>query len=196
MIPPNGPGGGILVAIALVKDGLQGLNPRSLTPRQRTGMLLHALRGSLMKIGGPPQELSCEHPAITRQAVKADATDLPCDQVRAWGDETPTMTVSSYRITTSDIHGDSDTPVHPKGSPLIKRLPLAALALALAATAAVPATAAAASTPQRAAQDPVCLDATNSRADNTNVRLWRCMNHANQKWVIRDGQIIVADTLT
>ncbi|MGC4953739.1 hypothetical protein ACLQ2P_11035 [Actinomadura citrea] len=46
-------GGGILVAIALVKDGVQGLDPRKLTPRQRRGMLQHALTSSLMKIGGP-----------------------------------------------------------------------------------------------------------------------------------------------
>lgn len=46
-------GGGILVAIALARDGVQGLDPRRLTPRQRRGMLQHALTSSLMKIGGP-----------------------------------------------------------------------------------------------------------------------------------------------
>ncbi|MFD0885814.1 RICIN domain-containing protein, partial [Streptosporangium algeriense] len=41
----------------------------------------------------------------------------------------------------------------------------------------------------------VCLDTTNSRADNTNVRLWSCLNHPNQKWVIQGGQIKVEDTI-
>ncbi|SNS63715.1 hypothetical protein [Actinomadura mexicana] len=52
---------------------------------------------------------------------------------------------------------------------MIKHLPLTGLALALAVMATAPAAAAAASTPQRAAPNPVSLDATNSRADNTNV---------------------------
>jgi hypothetical protein len=46
-----------------------------------------------------------------------------------------------------------------------------------------------------AAPNPVCLDATNSRADNTKVRLWGCVNHTNQKWVIQGGQIKVEDTI-
>ncbi|MFF5265187.1 hypothetical protein ACFY4C_40420 [Actinomadura viridis] len=79
---------------------------------------------------------------------------------------------------------------------MIRHLSLAGPTLAVAAIATVPAAAAAASTPQRAVSDPVCMDATNSRANNTNVRLWSCLNHPNQKWVIRDGQIIVADTLS
>ncbi|MEV4222197.1 hypothetical protein [Nonomuraea sp. NPDC049725] len=47
-----------------------------------------------------------------------------------------------------------------------------------------------------AAPRQVCLDATNSRADNTDVRLWTCLNHPNQKWVVQNGQIKVEDTLT
>jgi hypothetical protein len=47
-----------------------------------------------------------------------------------------------------------------------------------------------------AAQNAVCLDTTNSRANNTNVRLWQCINHPNQKWVIQNGQIKVEDTLS
>ncbi|RKS73443.1 ricin-type beta-trefoil lectin protein [Actinomadura pelletieri DSM 43383] len=83
----------------------------------------------------------------------------------------------------------------PRGTPVIKHLALTGLALTVAAMATGLVAAASASTPQRALAAPVCLDATNSRADNTNVRLWSCLNHPNQKWVIRDGQIIVADTL-
>ncbi|WP_169789188.1 RICIN domain-containing protein [Nonomuraea candida] len=41
----------------------------------------------------------------------------------------------------------------------------------------------------------VCLDATNSRANNTNVRLWSCLDHPNQRWVVQEGHIVVEDSL-
>ncbi|MFB4263386.1 hypothetical protein [Nonomuraea sp. GTA35] len=47
-----------------------------------------------------------------------------------------------------------------------------------------------------AAPNPVCLDATNNRANGTNPHLYRCANHPNQQWVIHNGQIKVEDTLS
>ncbi len=41
----------------------------------------------------------------------------------------------------------------------------------------------------------MCVDATNGRANGTLVRLWKCLDHANQKFVIDAGQIKVKDTL-
>ncbi|MEV4808178.1 ricin-type beta-trefoil lectin domain protein, partial [Nonomuraea sp. NPDC049421] len=41
----------------------------------------------------------------------------------------------------------------------------------------------------------VCLDTTNSRSNNTNVRLWSCLDHPNQRWVVRGGRILVEDTV-
>ncbi|MEU1388533.1 hypothetical protein, partial [Nonomuraea sp. NPDC005730] len=60
-------------------------------------------------------------------------------------------------------------------SPLARLM--AASAVALVAAAVVPASTAHAAQ----AGPPVCLDATNSRANNTEVRLWTCLNHPNQK---------------
>ncbi|MFD0885815.1 hypothetical protein ACFQ08_14795, partial [Streptosporangium algeriense] len=54
---------------------------------------------------------------------------------------------------------------------------LATSAAAVAVTAFV---ATFAPTAHAAQAGPVCLDTTNSRADNTNVRLWSCLNHPNQ----------------
>ncbi|MEV6153439.1 hypothetical protein AB0L53_24120 [Nonomuraea sp. NPDC052129] len=47
-----------------------------------------------------------------------------------------------------------------------------------------------------AAPTPMCLDATDNRANGTAVRLWTCVNHRNQKWVIQGGQVKVEDTLS
>ncbi|WP_459801791.1 ricin-type beta-trefoil lectin domain protein, partial [Herbidospora sp. RD11066] len=47
----------------------------------------------------------------------------------------------------------------------------------------------------QAVATPVCVDTTNSRANNTEVRLWECLDHANQKFVIDAGQIKVKDTI-
>lgn len=44
---------GFNVAIAFARDGIRGLDPRGLTPSERKGMWLHAFTSSLMKIGGP-----------------------------------------------------------------------------------------------------------------------------------------------
>lgn len=41
----------------------------------------------------------------------------------------------------------------------------------------------------------MCLDATNGRANGTKVRIWQCINHTNQRFVIDGGQIKVADTI-
>ncbi|MCX5098227.1 hypothetical protein OG887_01305 [Streptomyces sp. NBC_00053] len=41
----------------------------------------------------------------------------------------------------------------------------------------------------------MCLDAGNTRNNGDQVRIWRCVNHTNQKWVIQQGYIKVADTI-
>ncbi|GAA0926111.1 RICIN domain-containing protein [Nonomuraea longicatena] len=64
--------------------------------------------------------------------------------------------------------------------------------LGAATLAVVTPSAAAAPAAQRT---PVCLDATNSWADNTEVRLWACLDHRNQKWVVQDGQIKLRATV-
>ncbi|MEV6981542.1 RICIN domain-containing protein [Sphaerisporangium sp. NPDC051017] len=43
----------------------------------------------------------------------------------------------------------------------------------------------------------LCLDATNGRGNGTQVYLWQCdPNNTNQKFVIKDGQIVIKDTLS
>ncbi|MEV4399315.1 RICIN domain-containing protein, partial [Nonomuraea sp. NPDC049607] len=76
-------------------------------------------------------------------------------------------------------------------SPLARLL--ATSAVAVVAVAVAPAAASTAHAAQ--AGPPVCLDATNSRADNTVVRLWTCLDHPNQKWVVQNGHIKVEDTI-
>ena len=41
----------------------------------------------------------------------------------------------------------------------------------------------------------MCLDATNGRSNGDKVRIWQCINHTNQRFVIDGGQIKVADTI-
>jgi hypothetical protein len=73
-----------------------------------------------------------------------------------------------------------------------------AITAAVGAVTALPAVASAQQPADHAALagPPVCVDATNDRADNTKVRLWRCLDHANQKFVIDDSHIKVKDTLS
>ncbi|MEV6157902.1 RICIN domain-containing protein [Nonomuraea sp. NPDC052129] len=82
-----------------------------------------------------------------------------------------------------------------------RRLLAGALAsAALTAITALPATASAQPpTGHTAARTalagpPMCIDATNDRTNGTQVRLWQCMNHANQKFVIDESHIKVEDT--
>ena len=68
-----------------------------------------------------------------------------------------------------------------------------ALAGAIALATATPATAA--TYRNRAAQGPMCLDSSNYRANGTEVYQWQCVGNANQNWVVRDGNIVLKDTI-
>lgn len=65
-------------------------------------------------------------------------------------------------------------------------------ALLLALGAGVPSSAAA---PASRGAHEVCLDVGNTRNNGDQVRIWQCVNHTNQKWVIQQGYIKVADTI-
>ncbi|MFB7476368.1 RICIN domain-containing protein [Kitasatospora sp. NPDC056184] len=41
----------------------------------------------------------------------------------------------------------------------------------------------------------MCLDVGNTRVNADNVRIWQCLDHTNQRFVIDDGRIKVADTV-
>jgi hypothetical protein len=41
----------------------------------------------------------------------------------------------------------------------------------------------------------MCLDAGNTRNNGYRARIWQCVDHTNQKWVIQQGYIKVADTI-
>ncbi|MFC5667545.1 RICIN domain-containing protein [Kitasatospora misakiensis] len=41
----------------------------------------------------------------------------------------------------------------------------------------------------------MCLDVGNTRNNADNVRIWRCLDHTNQRFVLDEGRIKVADTL-
>ncbi|MEV1247952.1 hypothetical protein [Nonomuraea sp. NPDC049750] len=75
-------------------------------------------------------------------------------------------------------------------------LSAAVLATAISGLLAQPTAASARQIAGPAAQagTPMCIDAPN-RTNGTDVRLWQCMNHNNQKCVIDGGQIKVKDTL-
>ncbi|MFJ6462508.1 hypothetical protein ACIQM0_15960 [Streptomyces sp. NPDC091387] len=49
--------------------------------------------------------------------------------------------------------------------------------------------------PASRAANEVCQDAGNTRNDGDRVRLWQCIDHTNQRWVIQRGYIKVADTV-
>ncbi|MEV4251397.1 hypothetical protein AB0J63_49445, partial [Streptosporangium canum] len=79
---------------------------------------------------------------------------------------------------------------------LLARHPLyVAVAAAVSAVTALPAVASASAANTARDASPVCIDATNERADNTGVRLWQCMDHANQRFVFDGSQIKVKDTI-
>ncbi|SCF74686.1 Ricin-type beta-trefoil lectin domain-containing protein, partial [Streptomyces sp. Ncost-T10-10d] len=58
--------------------------------------------------------------------------------------------------------------------------------------AAVPSSAA--TSASRAAKE-MCLDVGNTRNNGDHARIWQCVNHTNQRFVIADGQIKVEDTI-
>ncbi|WP_323187874.1 MULTISPECIES: RICIN domain-containing protein [unclassified Streptomyces] len=69
---------------------------------------------------------------------------------------------------------------------------LTGAALMLALGAGVPSSVAA---PASRAANEMCLDAGNNRNNGDHVRIWRCVNHTNQRYVITNGQIKVEDTM-
>ncbi|MER5851648.1 RICIN domain-containing protein [Streptomyces sp. NPDC002012] len=69
---------------------------------------------------------------------------------------------------------------------------LTGAALMLTLGAGVPSSAAA---PASHAAKEMCLDAGNTRNNGDHARIWQCVNHANQRFVITNGQIKVEDTI-
>jgi len=42
---------------------------------------------------------------------------------------------------------------------------------------------------------PMCLDASNYRGNGVKVYQWQCVHNPNQNWVVRDGNIVLKDTI-